>query len=67
MYKFKENKLSYIKQFNLSQIAREIGITYVYLTNIIHNKKNCKKTVAYCITKFLDEKAEISEYFIEII
>lgn len=67
MYKFKEEYMESTLQNNLSKMAKEIGITYQYLTAIVHNKRVCKKKIAYCITKFLDKNAEINKYFIEII
>jgi len=66
MYSFKIERLEEIKKQNLSKMARDIGITYVYLTGIIHNKKNCKKTVAYCITKYINKSKEINYYFNEL-
>lgn len=66
MYKFREDKLEEAKKQNLTHMAREIGITYIYLTRVLHSKKNCKKPVAYCITKYLNNKLEINSYFQEI-
>ena len=60
MYKFKEGLDIKI---NKSSACKIIGITRQYLTNIMNHKKTCSKHVAYCITKYLDENLEISDYF----
>ena len=60
MYKFnKEVKI------NKTIACEVIGISRVYLTNILNGKQLCSKIVAYCITKYLDENAEIEDYFIK--
>ena len=58
MYKFiKKVKL------NKTKACKEIGISRIYLTNILNGKQLCSKVVAYCITKYLDNNAEIDDYF----
>lgn len=60
MYRFKEN----IKiEVNKTKASEVIGISRVYLTDILNKRKDCTKVVAYCITKFLDYNAEIKDYF----
>lgn len=66
MYSFKKEYLEEIKKNNLTHMAKDIGITYVYLSYIINNKTECKKTVAFCITKYLNKNAEIEKYFTKI-
>ena len=50
-------------KINKTLASERIGITRVYLTNILNGKQTCSKVVAYCITKYLDKNAEIEEYF----
>ena len=42
-----------------------IGITQPCLSNILNGKVACRKVVAYCITKYLNQDAEIEDYFIK--
>lgn len=64
MYKFKKEKYEeVISKYKVKGIAEKIGITPIYLSMILNNKNNCKKTVAYCITKAINSEAEINEYF----
>lgn len=45
-------------------IASEIiGITQPTLSNILNGKVACRKVVAFCIVKYLDENAKIEDYF----
>lgn len=60
MYKFKKN--IEIK-FNRTKASETIGITRAHLTNILNAKTLCSKVTAYCITKFLNNEAEIADYF----
>lgn len=60
MYKLKEN---IELKLNKTKASEDIGITRVYLTNILNHKRECSKVVAYCITKFLNSEAEIADYF----
>lgn len=64
MYKFKKNKYDeVIAKFKIKGLAETIGITSTYLSMVLNNKINCKKTVAYCITKALNSEAEIDQFF----
>lgn len=64
MYWFKDDiRVSYINKAAASQI---IGISRVSLSNILNRKCGCRKVVAYCITKFFDKNAEITDYFDEV-
>lgn len=45
-------------------IASEIiGLSRPTLTNIMNRKIACRKVVAYCITKYINENSEIEDYF----
>ena len=35
------------------------------LSNILNGKVACRKVVAFCITKYLNENAEIEDYFVK--
>ena len=60
MYLFKDKNIK-IHKTNASKV---IGISRVYLTDIMNQRKLCSKIVAYCITKYLDSEAEIEDYFV---
>jgi plasmid maintenance system antidote protein VapI len=53
--------------FEINQtIASEvIGIAQPTLSNILNRKVACRKVVAFSITKYLNDKAEIEEYFVK--
>ncbi len=66
MYQFKSEKYNeVISKYKMKSIAERIGITPTYLSQILNNKKECKKTVAYCITKAINNSSEINDYFIQ--
>ena len=60
MYLFKTEISVKINQTIASKV---IGITQPTLSNILNGKVACRKVVAFCITKYLDENAEIEDYF----
>ena len=62
MYLLTEN----IKIKNVGKASNEIGINISTLSRILHKKQNCSKIMAYCITKYIDPEAEISDYFLKI-
>ena len=67
MYKFKQEKIDEIKnKYKISYIADKIGISREYLSYILHNQCNCKKTTAYSITKAIDESKEIDYFFVQL-
>ena len=66
MYRFKQERMDEIKKYNINELADKIGISRVYLSYVIHNKYDCKKTIAFCITKNLDNNKEIDYYFDKI-
>ena len=63
MYIFKQDVDYKINQTIASEV---IGITQPCLSNILNGKVSGRKVVAYCITKYLDEDAEIEDYFDKI-
>jgi len=64
MYSFRvEKKEEIINKYKLSYIAGEVGISLTYLSNILNNKTDCKKVVAYCITKIVDNTKEVDYFF----
>ena len=60
MYRFKENIEI---EINKTKASKVIGITRQHLTNILNKRVACTKVIAYCITKYLNEDAEINDYF----
>lgn len=60
MYTFKQDIDYKINQTIASEV---IGITQPCLSNILNGKVACRKVVAFCITKYLNEDAEIEDYF----
>ena len=62
MYIFRTEVPIKINQTIASEI---IGLAQPTLSNILNGKVACRKVVAFCITKYLDENAEIEDYFKE--
>lgn len=50
-------------KINQTQACEVIGITQPTLSNILNGKVACRKVVAFSITKYFDENAEIEDYF----
>ena len=63
MYCFKENVDVKINQTIAGEV---IGLTQPTLSNILNRKVACRKVVAFCITKYIDENAKIEDYFEKI-
>lgn len=63
MYIFKENVDVKINQTIAGEV---IGLTQPTLSNILNRKVACRKVVAFCITKYIDENAKIEDYFEKI-
>ena len=61
MYLFKNEKEITINQTIASEV---IGCDRSFLNQVLKGQKHCSKMVAYCITKYLDENAEIEDYFV---
>lgn len=51
---------------NETKASKIIGIDIATLSRILHKKQKCSKILAYCITKYMDQNAEINNYFIKI-
>ena len=52
-------------KINQSKACEIIGLSQPTLSNILNSKVACRKVVAFCITKYIDENAEIENYFIK--
>ena len=63
MYMLKDNKEVKINQTIASEV---IGLSQPTLSNILNRKVACRKVVAFCIAKYLDENAKIEDYFEEV-
>ena len=50
-------------KFNQSEASKIIGITQPTMNNIMNRKVACRKVLAVCITKYINETAEIEDYF----
>lgn len=63
MYIFKNDINIKINQTIASEV---IGLAQPTLSNILNSKVACRKVVAFCITKYIDENAKIEDYFKKI-
>ena len=61
MWHFKDKSVA--KMYNKTKMAEVIGLHADTVRRTINGKQNCTKLVAYCITKFLNQDAEIEDYF----
>lgn len=60
MYILKENLDIKMNQTIASEV---IGLSQPTLSNILNRKVACRKVVAFCITKYINENAEIQDFF----
>ena len=60
MYIFRTEIPIKIKQIEACKI---IGLAQPTLSNILNGKVACRKVVAFSITKYIDETAEINDFF----
>lgn len=60
MYILKESAKIQINQTIASEV---IGIAQPTLSNILNRKVACRKVTAYSIVKYINENAEIDDYF----
>lgn len=60
MYILKENVDVKMNQTIASEV---IGLSQPTLSNILNRKVACRKVVAFCITKYIDDNARIEDYF----
>lgn len=60
MYILKENVDVKMNQTIASEV---IGLSQPTLSNILNRKVACRKVVAFSITKYINENAEIEDYF----
>ena len=61
MYLLKD--IEKVKIINQSQLSAMIGISKGTLNRIFNRKQKCSKLIAYAITKTINDKAEIEDYF----
>lgn len=52
-----------LSKINEKEASEKIGTDETALINILNGKNKCSKIVAYCITKYINENAEITDYF----
>ena len=60
MYVFKADNNVKMNQTIASEV---IGLAQPTLSNILNRKVACRKVVAFSITKYIDENANIEDYF----
>lgn len=60
MYILKENVDVKMNQTIASEV---IGLSQPTLSNILNRKVACRKVVAFCIVKYINENAKIEDYF----
>lgn len=60
MYIFKADNNVKMNQTIASEV---IGLAQPTLSNILNRKVACRKVVAFSITKYIDENANIEDYF----
>ena len=60
MYIFKADNDVKMNQTIASEV---IGLAQPTLSNILNRKVACRKVVAFSITKYIDENADIEDYF----
>lgn len=61
MWHFKDKQIA--KMYNKEKLAQFIGLAPGTLRRIMNGTQDCSKLVAYCITKTLNQDAEIEDYF----
>ena len=61
MWHFKDKQVG--KMYNKTKLAEMIGLAPDTVRRIFNGKQDCSKLVAYCITKTLNQDAEIEDYF----
>lgn len=52
-----------LQKTNKVKVAKEIGLHPDTLRKVLNGKIVCSKLVAYCITKYINNDAEIENYF----
>lgn len=64
MYILNDRTKNLLMNFKFKWIAKTIGINPDTLSKMVKKDKPCMKLTAYCLTKLLNENAEIEDYFI---
>lgn len=63
-YLMKEETTKLIKdKYQAKYFCKEVGITSTYMSMIMSRKYHCSKPVAYCLTKLIDNNAELEKFF----
>ena len=60
MYIWKYKNITLRKQ---TEAGKEIGLSRQWICRICNRKEKVRKLVAYTITKYIDNKAEIEDFF----
>lgn len=60
MYMWKHKNLCIREQ---QKAGKAIGVTPQYLSAICGRKRTIRKLLAYCIAKYIDNNAELEDYF----
>ena len=64
MYLFdKTKKAKALSGRTIVYVARKIGMTAPFLTQILNGTRTCSRPFAYAITKCLCQDAEVNDYF----
>ena len=70
-----KRKIDFVDLFNEENVnvkinqtiaGEVIGLAQPTLSNILNRKVACRKVVAFCIVKYIDENAEIEDYFEQV-
>ena len=65
MYQLKETARKEIKEkYKISYLTEKTGVTRQYISMIVNKNQKCSKTIAYYITKAINENSEINDYFV---
>ena len=63
-YMMKQKTTDMIREkYRITYVANFVGVNRSYFSLILNRKYHCSKRTAYCITKALDENAEIEDFF----
>ena len=64
MYKIKkEVSVDIKKRYKQIYLAEELGMSRVYISQLLNRKLSCPKSTAFAFTKVLDLNAQIEDFF----
>ena len=64
MYRFIiDKKEELLNGKTISWVAKNVGISRSYLTDVLNDKRTTTKMTAYCIVKSCNEDYEINQFF----